>query len=71
MAQKIVETYYEIREISVDGLIKQSKESGYGGESNLFCGSYITMEEVEKAILEDGEEYTDYIVLTIKRIGSA
>jgi hypothetical protein len=71
MASKIIETYYDICEVSSDGLIKHPKERGYGGESNRFYGSYITMEEVERAILENGEQYTDYIVLTVKRIGSA
>lgn len=71
MSQKVVETWYEIKELSVDGLLKNPKTSDYGHEYNRFGEAYTTLEDVDRAILESGEEYTSYTVITVKRIGSA
>jgi len=68
VAKKVIETWYSIREISSDGLVKEPKEDGYSGESPRFCDDYGSMEEVDEAILKDGEQWANYVVLTMKRI---
>lgn len=62
------ETWYEIRELSGDGLLKHPKEdSAYGREQKMFDDEYGSMDEVDKAIDERGATYSDYVVLTMKR----
>ena len=61
-----METWYEIFEVSKDGLLKTPKGSDYGVPYNLFdlCE---TIEEAERMIDAKGETYTTYAVLTMKR----
>jgi hypothetical protein len=46
MPNKQIVTWYEIKEVSPDGLIKDAK-SPYG--SSVFYGMYSTMDEVDKS----------------------
>lgn len=71
MSSKIIMTCYEIRKVSEDGLVKLPQTCDYRGERSLFYGPYFTVEEIENAILERGELYTDYVVLTVKRVVTA
>ncbi len=66
---KAIETSYKIYEVSGDGLLKCPAEQGYGHSEQRFWGTFSSMEAVDAAILENGENYTDYVVLTTKRIG--
>lgn len=64
MPNKKIVTWYEIKEVSTDGLIKDAK-SPY--ESSVFYGTYSTMDEVDEAIVEHGDTYRDYVILTCKK----
>lgn len=65
---KVISTKYSIVEVSQDGLIKIPKDTSYGPDASRFHATYESMEEVDKAILDSGEYYTEYIVLTVKEI---
>ncbi len=64
-----VETWYEIYELSVDGLMKIPKGVSYGMPYSLF-GSCKSVEVAENEIANKGEEYTTYVVLPMTRIVS-
>ena len=66
--EKRIKTWYEIREISSDGLIKTPQTQGYGQSYDRFAGYYDSPAEVDEAILRYGETYTDYVMLTMKKV---
>lgn len=66
--EKQIKTWYEIRTISSDGLIKTPQTHGYGQSYDLFAGCYDSPAAVDEAILKYGETYTDYVMLTMKKV---
>ena len=62
-----LQTFYSIREISPDGLLKIPIEEVHGGTYPIFLSEYSSMEEVDTAISEHGQDLTNYVVLTMKR----
>jgi hypothetical protein len=48
--------------------MKKPTTRGYGYDSDMFDDDYGSMKEAETAILEKGEFYFDYVVLTVKHV---
>jgi hypothetical protein len=67
MSNPQIETRYEIYELSPDGLLKVPMCNIYGKNSKAFCSSE-TIEDAEQQIIDSDDEYTDYVILTVKQL---
>lgn len=65
-----VSTTYDIFELSADGLLKRPEIRGYGASEYRFGGPFASMDDVDRAIEEDGGRFAEYVVLTIKQVSS-
>jgi hypothetical protein len=71
MRSNFIATFHSIRQLSPDGLLKRPRKLDRGFECDVFDEAYSTRQEAERAILEKGDEFTHYVVLTMTRIESA
>lgn len=63
---RTIKTHFRIAEIAEGGVLKEPKDKW--GLDRIFFGEYFTLGEVNEAIKKHGEPYTDYVILTIKRV---